>query len=117
MWVPSRRARTSRTYAEPMNPAPPVTRRCRYSRSRSAMRPLDRGRQPSGLVVVASELGRAQQARDRAGVRPMTLVDAREEAAALDVVVQHVRDLEFATGRRGETFDDVERVRPQEVHA
>src|SRR3954451_12512795 len=101
-----------------MNPAPPVP----SSRDRarpsgiSSDRPRGRWAEAPGGVVVAGELGGAEQARNGAGVRPVTVVDPREEPAVGDVVVEDVGDLELASFRRREAADDIERVGPEEVH-
>ena len=63
------------------------------------------------------DLGRPEERRDGAGVGPVAVVDAREEPAVRDVVVEHVGDLELAAARRREVLDDVERVGAQEVDA
>src|SRR5436190_23110330 len=106
-----------------MKPAPPVTRiRARAPRrgasvtGPSADRTLDRPGEPTGVVVIASELGRPEQRGDGAGVRPVAVVDAAEQAVVGDVVVQDVRDLELATSRGRERVDDREGVRAEKVH-
>ena len=73
--------------------------------------------EPALGVVRGRQLGRPQQRRHGPGVRPVAVVDLGEQAAARDVVVEDVGDLELAATRRRQSLDDVEHVRPEEVHA
>src|SRR6185369_2288311 len=112
-----------------MNPAPPVTRIRAPAPRRGAVasvasvtaplsdRALDGPGEPSGVVVVAGELGRPEERRDGPGVGPVPVVDLAEQAPVGDVVVQDVGDLELAATRRGKRVDDRERVRTEEVDA
>src|SRR3954452_426269 len=102
-----------------MNPAPPVTRRRSNDRVSvmSADQAGDGWRQPAGRVVLGGHLGRAEEGRHGAGVRPVTLIDRAVEIPVRDVVVEHVGDLELAATGWVEVLDHLEDVRAKEVDA
>src|SRR5689334_19682159 len=93
-----------------MKPAPPMTRRCRPESSNppvtSPCRASNRRDQPAFALCLRCELCRTEQRRHRSRVGPMTLVDPCEKAALVDEVIQDIGDLELATSRHVERFDD-----------